>query len=245
MPHSPEILEATPGRATHLLSGIGAVATIRTLLFEAGMTDQDIIEGRDLLFACLAAPRGATAVVDTGDARAQRAAKAELDQWDEPSFGRFGATLKRHHPEANAYVFHELSASTGDAAVHGIATFLTRIDALEGGTDSERSGTKKDDKKAVELLAKRGLDKAERARLRKLVNIALGPTATLPTPPATQTREERAEALTKLRDWYDEWAGTARAVVKKKSYRIRLGLANRKTPVRKAKDKGKDPKIPE
>ena len=102
MPYSPEILEATPGRATHLLSGIGAVATIRTLLFEAGMTDQDIIEGRDLLFACLAAPRGATAVVDTGDARAQRAAKAELDQWDEPSFGRFGATLKRHHPEANA-----------------------------------------------------------------------------------------------------------------------------------------------
>ena len=59
--------------------------------------------------------------------------------------------------------------------------------------------------------------------------------------PATQTREERAEALTKLRDWYDEWAGTARAVVKKKSYRIRLGLANRKTPVRKAKN----PKIPE
>ncbi len=240
MAYSSEILEASPERATKLLNGIGAVATIRTLLAEVGMTDQVIIEGRDYLFACLAAPRGPAAVVDTDDAKAQRSAVAELDQWDEPNFGRFGATLKRHHPEAGAYVFRELSASTGIAAVHGIATFLTRIDALEGGTDFDRSGTKKDDKKAVELLATRGLDKAERGRLRKLVNVALGPTAVLPEQPASQSQEQRVEALTKLRDWYDEWAAAARAVVKKKSYRIRLGLANRKAPVRKVKGAGTD-----
>jgi hypothetical protein len=240
MAYSSEILEASPDRATTLLNGIGAVATIRTLLHEAGMTDQAIIEGRDLLFACLAAPRGAPAVVDTEDAKAQRSAVAELDQWDEPSFGRFAATLKRHHPEAGAYVFFELSPSTGIAAVHGIATFLTRIDALEGGSDPDRSGTKKDDKKAVELLATRGLDKAERTRLRKLVNVALGPTATLPEQPSSQTRDQRIEALTRLREWYDEWAATARAVVKKKSYRIRLGLASRKSPVRKVKTKAED-----
>ncbi len=244
MAYSPQILEATPDRATRLLSGIGAVATIRTLLSDAGMTDQAIVEGRTLLFACLAAPRGLTAAQDTGDARAQRAAKAELDQWDEPAFGRFGATLKRHHPGAGMYVFNDLSPSTGDAAVHGVATFLTRIDALEGGTDPDRSGTKKDDKKAVELLATRGLDKAERARLQKLVEVALGPTETLPEQPATQTHEERVQALTKLRDWYDEWAAAARAVVKKKSYRIRLGLANRKSPVKKATGNGEDPKSP-
>ena len=62
------------------------------------------------------------------------AAKAELDQWDEPSFGRFGATFERHYPGAGTYVFNDLSASTGDAAVHGVATFLTRIDALEAQT---------------------------------------------------------------------------------------------------------------
>ncbi len=244
MAYSQQILEVTPDKATRLLSGIGAVATIRTLLSEAGMTDQAIIEGRDLLFACLAAPRGLSAAQDTDDAKAQRAAKAELDQWDEPSFGRFGATLKRHHPGAEAYVFGDLSASTGDAAVHGVAMFLTRIDALEAGSDPDRSGTKKDDKKAVELLATRGLDKAERARLRKLVNVALGPTATLPDGPAAQTPEQRVQALTRLREWYDEWAATARAVVKKKSYRIRLGLANRKVGVRKPKIKPGDPSEP-
>jgi hypothetical protein len=235
MAYSSEILEASPDRATKLLNGIGAVATIRTLLADAGMTDQVIIEGRDLLFACLAAPRGPTAVLDTDEAKAQRSAVAELDQWDEPNFGRYGATLTRHHPAAGAFVFFELAASTGIRAVHGIATLLTRIDALEGGTDPDRSATKKDDKKAVELLATRGLDKAERARLRKLVNVALGPTAVLPEQPASQAKEQRIEALTKLREWYDEWAAAARAVVKKKSYRIRLGLASRKAPVRKTK----------
>lgn len=244
MAYSQQILEATPDKATRLLSGIGAVATIRTLLAEAGMTDQAIIEGRDLLFACLAAPRGVSAAQDTDDAKAQRAAKAELDQWDEPSFGRFGATLKRHHPGAEAYVFGDLSPSTGDAAVHGVATFLTRIDALEAGSDPDRQATKKDDKKAVELLATRGLDKAERARLRKLVNVALGPTATLPDGPGVQTPEARVQALTKLRDWYEEWAATARAVVKKKGYRIRLGLAARKVGVRKPKIKPGDPNEP-
>jgi hypothetical protein len=217
MAYSQEILEVTPERSTRLLSGIGAVATIRTLLAEAGMTDEVIIEGRDLLLACIAAPRGVTAAVDTDGARAQRASVAELDQWDEPGFGRFSATLKRHHPSAATYVFANLSASTGVAAVHGVATFLTRIDALEGGTDPDRQGTKKDDKKAVELLATRGLDKAERARLRKLVNVALGPTASLPEQSPAQTPEERIKALTKLRSWYDEWAAIARAVVKRRA----------------------------
>jgi hypothetical protein len=251
MAYSSEVLEATPERATRLLSGIGAVATIRTLMFQAGMTDPVIIEGRDLLLDCIAAPRGIIAAVDTDGAKAQRASVAELDQWDEPGFGRFGATLKRHHPSAWSYVFAGLSASTGVAAVHGVATFLKRIDALEGGTDPDRHDTKKDDKKAVELLATRGLDKAERARLRKLVDVALGPTETLPEVSAGQTPEERMKALTKLRAWYDEWAAIARAVVKKKSYRIRIGLANRKSPTPKAKGKsgggggggeGKEPK---
>jgi hypothetical protein len=62
--------------------------------------------------------------------------------------------------------------------------------------------------------------------------------------PSLQTPEARVKALTTLREWYDEWAAAARAVVKKKSYRIRLGLATRKVAVRKPKGKGGDPKEP-
>jgi hypothetical protein len=234
MEYSDEVLEATPERATKLLTGIGAVATIRTLLFQAGMTNEAITEGRTLLLACLAKPQDLEPERDTDSARAQRAATAELDEWDEPNFGRIGATLQRHFPGAGEYVFRDLKASTGSSAVAGVATLLQRIDALESGSDAGRAATKKEDKKAVDLLATRRFDQAERARLAKLVETALGPTA--PLDEAASGGDERREALTALRGWFDEWAAAARAVVKKKSHLIRIGLANRKAP--DPKDKG-------
>src|SRR6185369_17475427 len=102
------------------------------------------------------APRAAA---DTDAAKAQRAAVAELDEWDEPNFARIAAALHRHFPDAEAYVFQSLSPSTGVAAVAGVATLLTRLDALEKGSDSNRQATRKDDKKAIDLLDRRGLDK--------------------------------------------------------------------------------------
>jgi len=234
MGYSIETLEETPERAIRLLTGIGAVATVRTLLASVGMDDDQLREGRDLLFLCLAAPK-AIAATDTIEAKAQRDAVAAIDDWDEPNFARFEATLRRHHPSAGEYVFSNLSASTGVAAVTGVATFLSRIEALDEGSAPGRrdKAMKVDDKKAVALLAKRGFDEAERARIKALVNLALGPTASLGD--ALPTVEQRLAALTNLRGWYDEWAAAAKAVVKKKSYRIRLGLANRKTPERKPK----------
>ncbi len=244
MVYSDETLEETPERATRLLTGIGGVATLRTLLASVGMDDDQIREGRDFLLSCLAAPKPA-ALTDTAEAKAQREAVATLDEWDEPNFARFEATLRRHHPSAGEYIFNELSASTGRAAVTGVATFLTRVSALEDGSDPERQDaqTKEDDKKAVALLAKRGFDQAERARIKHIVHVALSPTASLPE--ALPTLEQRRAALAALRAWYDEWAAAARTVVKKKSYLIRLGLAKRKAPKKKAKtpeDETKKPK---
>jgi hypothetical protein len=235
MAYSNEVLEETPERATKLLTGIGAVATIRTLLAGIGMNDDEIREGRELLLQCLAAPVRVDVGIDTQDAKAQRDAVVEIDQWDEPNFARFEATLRRHYPDACDYVFHELSSSIGVAAVTGVANFLRRIDALDEGSDPQRKDKKKADKKAIELLAKRGLDKEERTRMKQLVDIALGPTAPLPDLPAAPTAEERRAALTALRGWYNEWAAAAKSVVKKKAYRIRLGLANRRSPVKTAK----------
>ncbi|WP_437742794.1 hypothetical protein WMF39_45950 [Sorangium sp. So ce1504] len=233
MEYSNEVLEATPERVTKFLMGMGAVAAIRTLMAEAGMTDDDILEGRALLLDVLAAPRKSSAAPDTADARAQRAATAELDQWDEPNFARYGAALRRRFPDVHAHVFKDLAPSTGTAAVRGVATFLARLDALESGADPDRAGTKQSDKKAVAFLATRGLDKDERKRLKGLVDVALGPTSPLPETTELPETARRREALSKLRAWFDEWSTTARAVVKKRGYLIRLGLANRKAPQRK------------
>jgi hypothetical protein len=83
-----QTLEETPARVAKFLLGIGAVATIRTQLAAAGMTSDDLLEGRKLLLACLAQPEGMAPIADSEDAKATRAAVAELDAWDEPNFAR-------------------------------------------------------------------------------------------------------------------------------------------------------------
>lgn len=235
--YTQETLEATPERVTKLLTGIGALPTVRTLMGEAAMTDADIDEGRVLLLACLAAPRPKSST-DTVDAAAVRSAVAELDEWDEPAFERYEATLRRRHPSVCDYVFHNLKASTGAEAVKGVATFLSRLDAIEQHTDPERQdpAVKADDEAAIELLAKRKLDAAERTRLKGRVQVALGPTSILPAATTAQgLLEQRNTALVALRAWYDEWASTAKTVIKKRGHLIRLGLATRKKAVKKAK----------
>lgn len=229
--YSIQVLEEAPGRAVKFINGVGADAHIRTLLAGVGMTDDDLAEGGKLLLACLYQSPGKKVIRDTDEARAQRAAVAELDQWDEPNFTRYAAALHRHHPSACDYVFFDLAASTGAAAVAGVATFLRRLEALEKGSDPERADSRKDDKKAIELLATRGLDKKERARLQGLVDLALKPTTTLDIDPLpTEERSAaRIAALTDLKDWYEEWSSAARTVLKKRPYLLRLGLAKRKT----------------
>ncbi|WP_437956350.1 hypothetical protein WME76_33635 [Sorangium sp. So ce119] len=76
--------------------------------------------------------------------------------------------------------------------------------------------------------------RAERKRLKGLVDTALGPTSVLPAATELPEAARRREALARLRGWFDEWSTTARAVVEKRGYLIRLGLANRKAPQRKA-----------
>jgi len=230
--YSDEVLEETPARASKLLNAIGAVPEIRTLMGQGGMTDADIAEGGKLLLACWGHLPTPEREQDTEAAKRQRAATAELDQWDEPNFTRYGATLRRHYPSAWEYVFHELSASTGSEAVAGVAMFLKRLKALEEGSDPARKESKKEDKKAVALLGDRGLPPEERKRLSDLVDVALEPTSTLdPEPEHDKKRKaERVKALVALKDWYEEWAATARALIKKRAYLIRMGLANRKKP---------------
>lgn len=238
---TPETLEETPARVAKFLLGIGAVATIRTQLAAAGMAADDLLEGRKLLLACLAEPERMTPVVDSEDAQATRAAVAELDAWDEPNFARYGAALKRRFPSAHAYVFRDLKASTGSAAVTGVATFLARVKTLADGSDPARAEQVKDDAKAVALLESRGLTKGERKRLEALVKLALGPTEALESLPADDTPDERYAKLAELKGWFDEWAATARVVVKKRMHLIRLGLAQRKMGKRGADEGGEEP----
>jgi len=228
--YTDETLESVPNDATTFICGMGAVPEIRTILAAGGMTEQDVEEGQRLLLAALAVPTAPAPEKDTADARAQRAAVAALDNWDEPYFRKYKASLERHHPNVAEYVFNDLAAARGSASVAGVATFLARIDALETGSDSARSDVRTSDAEAVKLLAKRGLTTQERKRLADLVKVALGPTSPLGEVPTDDFAAVRRGKLLELKRWLNEWTAVAHADIKKKAYLIRLGLATRRAP---------------
>jgi len=249
---STEVLEETPSRVTRFISGIGALAVVRTLLEGAGMADADIEEGSRLLLACFAMAPADAAQRDTDSAKRQRGAVAALDAWDEPNFARYKAALDRRFPAVSERVFRDLSAATGPAAVQGVATFLVRVDGCEhaahGAQDKKASDAvataaeafagvpAAECKGAVELLAQRGLDRDERSRLDGLVKVALGNTASMEGRPAAEAARlaRRRDAQRALKGWFDEWSSTARAVIPQRGHLIRLGLAKRKSPTAKA-----------
>ena len=229
---SQTVLEQAPGRALTFLRGISQNSLIHALLAQAGYTPEDNRQGWERLLKASGYRPDQPAPAVTGSPAFD--AMVAIDAWDEDGFRRIRSALTRLHPEQAAFVFEgQLAACTGPSAVVGTATLLDRLEDLENG--KERKATRKDDHAALETLAKRGIDKAERARLRKLVDTA----QTVDKNPwvegkDTPTAVERRAALTDLYAWFKDWSETARAVVKKRAHLITLGLAKRKSPSRKA-----------
>jgi hypothetical protein len=226
LPVSKETLDTIPGRALMFLRAGGTTPAIRAALATKGYEDTDHAEGWSLLHAAsgFSASQPLGVVVDV----TVRDAIVELDSLDEDLFRTVRAALTRLHPAAATFVLDGLGPSTGAAAVVGVKQLLDRLDALEKSPD--RKATRADDKAALATLTKRGLDDAERARLRALVKRAEAP-ASAPTEPDDSAAKEQAHlaALVALYGWYADWSETAKTVVKRRDYLIRLGLAKRKS----------------
>jgi hypothetical protein len=163
-----------------------------------------------------------------GHSPAASAAIAELDAWDEPNFRIARATLADEFPEQADHVFEGLEPSTGAGAIVSVKTMLDRLDDLENGKD--RKATRKVDHAALAKLAERGITPEERARLRKLLKIALGAPDTAVTaaePPAMNDAEQTA-AKRALWGWLNEWSEVAKVLIKRRDFLIQLGFAKRK-----------------
>lgn len=240
---SQTVLDDTPGRALTFLRGIARSQAIHAELAAAGFAPDDNEEGWKLLFkeAGYSATTGAPAATPRSPAFD---AMNELDAWDEDGMRRIRAALSRLHAQQEEFVFAGgLAASTGTAAVVGVATLLDRLDALESGKGREKS-THKADTAAMATLAQRGFTKAERARLRALVDTAQTVKTPAPAPATPTSVKEHLAASVALYRWFADWSETARSVVKKRAYLITLGLAKRKSPNGKAKAPADPPKTP-
>ncbi len=219
------VLEATVPRAFQFLRGIGTSDAIRAVLAGAGYGPGDHSEGWRLLYAVSGAPKDEAQTAATTKEVSE--AIAAVDAADEEVFGITQLALKHRFPEQAAFVFHDLAASRGPEAVLGMKVFLERIQALEAG----REGHEAEDQAAVALLVKRGITGPRRTELSRLVAIAESYVAPKIRDAAAEkaAAAENLEKLRALRAWYEEWSGIARALIKRRDHRIRLGLAQRKS----------------
>lgn len=211
-------LQDTVPRAFAFLTGIGTTPVVRSLLLGRGYRKADHDEGWRLARAAAEYTATSAPVAD----KDVTSAIATLNATDE-DLVRIVRSSMRKHRDAITFVLAGVQAVDGPGAVNVVGTILDRLDALENGT--ERPSTRKEDKAAIATLALRGVDATERARLRALVDkvSALDETPVIDnTMPA-----DHLEKLEALRAWFEEWTDVARAVVKRRDYLIRLGLAER------------------
>ncbi len=215
--------EEVPGRAFQFLRGAATNKDIRAKLASAGYTAEDHKEGSQLL---VKVSNASWMGVQENDEDSPNRALEELDQWEEPGFRRVRAALGRLHPEQHAFVFNQLEPVHGKGAVVTVTVLLDRLDALE--SSPERAATRAADQAALDTLTKRGIDPAERARLRSLTELGLSSpdeAASLPDPTISVEQEKAMEALAA---WFGDWSNTARAIIQRRDHLIRLGLLKRR-----------------
>lgn len=213
---SRQALEEVPARALKFLSAVARITGIRAQLGPQGYDDAEHRRGWELLHEVSSFQPDATISHDA----VVREAVATLDGWDEKGFRIAGAALKHRHPEQHAFVFANLEAAQGEAAVLSVSRFLERLDALESSPD--RAGTHEADVAALETLARRGIHAAERTRLRQLVEAA----QTVLPPPEEDL--DRQESLMELHAWLEEWTEMARVSIRRRDHLIALGLVKRR-----------------
>jgi hypothetical protein len=227
-------LDQTPMRLMTLLRGIGTIKVVREQLRPLGYTAAEHQRGWELLHRS----SGYVAGEDADDTNVADTI-AEIDAWDEPTFTVAEAALRHRHPAQHAYVFRDLKASRGVAAVVGAHTFLSRLDALESAP--ERAATRAGDHAALATLAARGITPAERQRVWQMVREAEALTEDAPGDDRAVSAAEQQTRLREARAFYEEWSTIARTVVTRRDLLIRLGLAQRKAA---ASDDAKNPAEP-
>jgi hypothetical protein len=200
-----ETLEATPERAFRFLLGVGRSALVRDALEQHGFDAAERKRGIQLLDRLLSFELEDELEQEKGDVI------QAIDDWDETGFELVRMAFLRF-PVIRDRVLRGLGPSTGTAAVLAVSTLLDRLTELEGSAEGRA---------ALAHLATRGVDEAVRRRLLDLVKTA----QEIPDEPPSPVPDAHEATLVELRAWYEEWAGFAKLVIKRRDLLVRLGLA--------------------
>lgn len=203
-------------RVAKFLYAIATNVSLRGQMQSAGYSRDDHAEGQALL---VAACEYQTSGYDLAEDAAAKAAEAELVAWASVNIGRYRAAVERLHPE-HLTLFAQLEWHTPAEAVLAVDKLLRRLSELSWRPPSM----------VRRLLERRGLTTSERTRLQGLVGAAQG--ANVPGPGDSSALERGEEGSTSpevlaLYCWYADWVATARAVVRRKDWLVRMGVVRR------------------
>jgi hypothetical protein len=216
-PPSEWALRELPARVAIFLRAVGTHPPLRVALKAGGYGASDHAEGLRLFAA--ACPYLDDAFDPTAD-RTARDAAAELEAWAKKHLMRLRTAMERLHPDVVALFPDRLPEGAHVLLV--VSTLLERLAQLE----TEPNGAH-----VLDTLRRRGFDDELRRHLAELVR-----NAKHAEPPPSPSRERTEDAtvpdpaLVALHRWYDDWAGTARAIVGRRDWLIRMGLADRRRP---------------
>ncbi len=213
-------------RGSRFFNAVARNPVVRGTLLGRGLTDEELDNGWQLYSTLHGFGRQAQALPATRQTAAAQAINA-IDAWDAPAYGAAHAVLDVRYPAVSAFLFENLEATTGIAAVAGVHRFLDRIDALCDGkapnVDPQQG------KAAVDLLATRKIvDATKAAELRQQIETArLGARPDEVIVP-TEMDPHRHEVAKAYINWLNEWREIARVAISRRDYRIALGLAQRR-----------------
>ena len=144
-----------------------------------------------------------------------------LDEWENKWLTIADATLTRHAPEVQAWLFKNLAPTEGAAVVLSVGTFVERWEGL----DKVDSGAPKSGKAAKKKLAERGLDKATIDEAKTLLHRLGGASGPIPNLPDLEAdAEQLAKAEEAMWGWYLEWSRIARKVITQRGLLRQLGF---------------------
>jgi hypothetical protein len=199
---------------------------VRAALRARGLSDEELEIGWKLYSELNGFGSESSARPATHETAAAHALN-EIDAWDAPAYGAARVVLEARFPAVASYLFENLEASEGVAAVAGVERLLERIATLR---DGKAQGVPPEaGRAAVDLLATRKiLEPAREAELRSLIETVrrgAQPDEVVPAPEIDPRRVQVAQAYV---TWINEWREVARVAIARRDYRISLGLAQRR-----------------
>lgn len=142
-----------------------------------------------------------------------------IDAWENVWYPVADATLASNAPEAHAFVFHNLTQTSGPAVVVTVSTLIERIEKLDRAVSD--GGLGRPGRSARQLLEKRGLTNDVVASVKSLLETVTTP-EDVPEPVIDSGASDEAERA--LWAWYREWSAIARVAIKDRRLLRRCGF---------------------